>query len=457
MVKILYLILFFSIGLATAGFCFNEAKVSLDSSEIKILEEIETRLSLQIILPDLLNYAYITNPAIKASKQDWKISIENYNLGKSYPDPTLMTTYYPAPIETRLGPQDWNISLSQQIPFPGLLSGRGKVLEAQTRISKLNLDKIVKNTAVSLMTSLHELVYIQKAVQIAESNFNLAKKLLKTSENFYATDKALFYDISKARAQTAQIQYDILLLKELEQAEKAFINSILSRAPGAPLGSAKNLSLRTIAYSVDEIYQSSIDHQEDVLIALETINKSDEQIKLSRLENLPTFKLGLFYASIGDPDVPTPPPDAGDDAVGIQFGFNIPLWYQKNKSRTLKALAVKEKARANKIDITNKTKAMISRLWFKLQNSKRLITLYKDELIPQSLKSVQTAETWFRNGEGSFSDFLEVQATAYNFQLSLARATADYSKTLVKLEQLAGVSLDKKSISPKESKEEVAP
>ena len=57
-------------------------------------------------------------------------------------------------------------------------------------------------------------------------------------------------------------------------------------------------------------------------------------------------------------------------------------------------------------------------------------------MIPQSLKSVQTAETWYREGEGSFSDFLELQATAYNFQLSLERAKADYGKTLVKLELL---------------------
>jgi outer membrane protein TolC len=72
------------------------------------------------------------------------------------------------------------------------------------------------------------------------------------------------------------------------------------------------------------------------------------------------------------------------------------------------------------------------------------MTLYEKELIPQSMLSVQTAETWYRQGDGSFSDFLELQATAYNFQLSLARATADYGKTLVLLEQLAGVALDKK-------------
>jgi len=259
----------------------------------------------------------------------------------------------------------------------------------------------------------------------------------------------LFYDVSKAQAQTAQIQYDILVLEELEQTEKTRINTLVNRAPDAELGTAQNLAFRQIVYELEDIYKLSQNNQEDILIADENIQKADEVIKLSEFENLPSFKLGLFYAAIGEPDVPNPPPDAGDDAVGIQFGLSLPLWFGKNKSRTSKAMAGKQKARAQKKTITNRTNAQISRLWFKLQNSKRLITLYKDNLIPQSLRSVKTAETWYRQGEGSFSDFLEIQATAYNFQLSLARAKVDYGKTLIKLEQLAGVILDRKAVEAK--------
>lgn len=414
------------------------------ADDVKRLEDIEKNFSKELFLSDLLRYAYLSNPSITASRESWKMFIENYRIGKSYPDPQLMTTYFPSPIETRLGPQDWNLALSQAIPFPGKLTQKGKVLEADAKISKLKLDKTIKNVVTLISTSFYELNYIQQAVEIARTNFNLNQELTKISENAYAQDKALFYDVSKAQAQTAQIQYDILLLEELEQAEKARINTILNRIPDASIGKAIEPVFRAMAYSRDEIYDLSMANQEDILIAHEKVQKSEEIIKLSRYENLPTFKLGLFYAGIGEPDVAKPPTNAGDDALGIQFGLTLPLWPAKNKSRTLKALASGQKARADKLSIENRTKEKISRLWFKLQNSKRLITLYKKNLIPQSLKSVQTAETWYRQGQGSFSDFLEIQATVYNFQLSLARAKADYGKTLVKLEQLTGIVLDRK-------------
>lgn len=419
------------------------------AGEVKGMEDIENRLSKKLFLSDLLNYALLTNPSITSSKESWKVAIENFRLGTSYPDPQLMTTYFPAPIETRLGPQDWSLTISQAIPFPGRLTQQGKILEKDAKISKLTLDKTIKNIVKSISDSFYELIYIQNAIRIAKINFNLNQKLLKISETSYADDKALFYDVAKAQAQTAQIQYDILLLEELEQTEKTRINTLVNRTPDAALGMAQNLAFREIVYELEEIYKLSQDNQEDILIADEKIRKAEEVIKLSKFENLPSFKLGMFYAAIGDPDVPNPPPDAGDDAVGIQFGLSLPLWFSKNKSKISKAIAGKQKARAQKMAITNKTNAQISRLWFKLQNSKRLITLYKDNLIPQSLRSIKTAETWYREGEGSFSDFLEIQATAYNFQLSLARAKADYGKSLIKLEQLAGVILDRKRVEAK--------
>lgn len=428
-------------------FCFGVQAAGPAPAET--LDQAESRLLSGPALSDLLNYAYLSNPDIRASRASWQEFIENYRIGKSYPDPQLMTTFFPAPIETRLGPQDWNLTLSQVIPFPGTLPQKGRVLAADARISRLKVDKTVKKIVTDVSISFFELGYVRQAVKVAEANLSLLEKLTAVSDTAYAGDRALFYDISKARAQTAQVQYDILLLRELEQTETVKLNTLLNRDPGAALGVMARVPLREPAYTLDEIYELAMEHQEDILIADETVTKYQEALKLSRFENLPSFKLGLFYAGIGDPDVAAPPADAGDDAMGVQFGLNLPLWFGKNKSRTAKALSAREKARAAKISTANTVKAGISRLWFKLQNAQRLVVLYEKELLPQALSSVNTAETWFREGRGSFSDFLEVQATAYNFRLSLERAKADYGITLSRLEQRAGVILDRKKTHAK--------
>jgi hypothetical protein len=57
---------------------------------------------------------------------------------------------------------------------------------------------------------------------------------------------------------------------------------------------------------------------------------------------------------------------------------------------------------------------------------------------------MEIAEMWFREKQGSFSDFIETESVFYNFQLSLARAKADYGRNLTQLESLSGVSLTQK-------------
>jgi hypothetical protein len=81
--------------------------------------EIELKLTQEITIPELVFYAYETNPEILAAKQALKAVSEKYHVVTGYPDPEISVTYFPKPIETRVGPQDWNATISQVVPFPG--------------------------------------------------------------------------------------------------------------------------------------------------------------------------------------------------------------------------------------------------------------------------------------------------------------------------------------------------
>jgi outer membrane protein TolC len=93
----------------------------------------------------------------------------------------------------------------------------------------------------------------------------------------------------------------------------------------------------------------------------------------------------------------------------------------------------------------NDTRTNIRNLFFRLENARRLMTLYGEELLPQAARSMEIAETWFREGESTFSDFIETQAVWYNFQLARARARADYGKFLARLERFVGQRLSQRT------------
>ena len=402
------------------------------------LEKLESKIETRPSIPELVVYAYEHNPSIQAARDGWRATVEQYRVTTGYPDPQLIATYYPDPIETRFGPQDWNIILSQMIPFPGKLSKAGAVVETEAEIARLNLDKTIRDIMVGLIETYYELYYINKAMEIAETNQRILNELTKIGETAYGQDRTAFLDVVKAQSQTAQLQYDILLLRDLAETEKTRMNGFLNRPPQAPLGAVQAVPFDTLVYSLDELFRLAEMYREEIQMAELQIEKAENQVDLAQFENLPQFRVGLFYGVIGDPDVPNPPPDAGDDAIGVQFGFNIPLWLGKNRGRVRKARAVADQNRAAKTATVNDAYTRIRNLYFRLENARRLITLYRDELLPQAMTSFETAETWFREGQGSFSDFLEIQSVVYNFQLALARARADHGKLLAGLERLVG-------------------
>lgn len=405
------------------------------------LSEIEARIERQAAVGDLTIYAFKNNPEIRSAREKWRAAVETYRIETAYPDPQLMATYFPDPIETRLGPQDWNVTLSQTIPFPGKLSKVGDVVEADAEIARLNLDKTVREVVVSVRESFYELLYIQKARDVAEQQIKLLDHLRKIAETAYAADRASFVDVVKAQSQTGQLRYDVLLLKDLEETEVAKLNSLLSRPPGASIGALETPQIQPVSVHIEEIYRLAEKNQEEIRMMETRVQKADAGLELARYQRLPDFKVGLFYAGIGEPDVMTPPRDAGDDALGIQFGVTIPLWIGKNKGRVEKARAELAASRSAKSARINDTFANIRAIYFRLENASRIMTLYEQDLLPQAAKSMSLAETWFQQGESSYSDFIETQSVWYNFQLALVRAQADYGKYLARLEGLAGQAL----------------
>ena len=162
--------------------------------------------------------------------------MENYRITTSYPDPQLMVTWFPEPIETRLGPQDWNAQLSQMIPFPGKLSKAGELVAADARIARLKLDMAVKETILAVRESYYELWYLRQAKTVTEHNVRLLDHLRKISETAHADNRATLTDVVKAQSQSGQLQYDALLLEELEQTEITRLNGLLNRSPESAVG-----------------------------------------------------------------------------------------------------------------------------------------------------------------------------------------------------------------------------
>jgi outer membrane protein TolC len=372
---------------------------------------------------------------VGAARAQWRAAVEKYRVDTAWANPEVMVEgmYMTDGLGDRVRPDDWLVRFTQDIPLPGKLGAAGRISEADARIGRLRVDGAARDLVVALRESFHELLYIREARRIASLNRELLDRVRTVGEGAYAANRAALVDVMKAQAQSGQLLYDTILLDELERTEKTRLNGLLNRPADAPLGPLVESPLLPVAYDLPEIRAFAEGSLEEIRIAGEGVAKAESMVSLARYENLPELNVGVSGGK-----------QNGADQVGAQVGIMLPIWYGKNAGRTEGAKADLEAMRAMRESRVNDTRAMVSDTFFRLRNSERLVGLYRDDLLPQAARAVESAEELYRQGQGSFSDYVETQSAWYSFQLSLARAKADHGKFLGRLEGLAGRELTRR-------------
>ena len=387
-------------------------------------------------LATLIQEAFETSPRIKSARSRWQAVVERYPQVVALPDPMVAYGYFAQSVETRVGAQRHRIGLKQKIPYPGKRRLKGEVVRKDVEIARLGYETAVRDVIVEIKTSYHELHYLNAAIELTRQNQELLKHVLRIATTQYAEDKATLNDVLRAQTQLGQLEYDLITLKELALTETTRINSLLSRSPEMPLRLAAPLPYRELDTPLASLYKQALEQRQEIQIARKRVERGDKAVELAHRLNRPDFTVDLLYIETGGALNPTP--DDGKDPLVIGVGVNVPIWGAKNRARVAEARYAREAASMGVRDLENRTQAQVKTLYFKLENSRRLVELYRDQLIPQAKKSMELSETLYRDGKGSFTDFLETQSVWLNFNLAQQRAIADYQKSVVKLEQVTG-------------------
>ena len=391
-------------------------------------------------LNQLIKEGIANNAGLKSKQLAWQSLIQQYPQATALNDPRLTYTEALRPIETRLGPQQRVLALSQNVPYPGKLALKGEVVKQSIDIAKVRYEQASRDLVVDLKQSFHELVYIENAIKLSLRNKAALEKITHIATVDFAADVSTLNDVAKAQSQYAQVAYDVQLLEELRSTEKTRINTLLNRDPEQAF--EINASVRPptkFAQPLARLYQWA-DNTEELKIAELAIQKSSVEKQLARYASLPDFDVGVSYSQIGKSGI-SGLADNGRDGVAVSVGLNLPLNFEKNRAITAQANLARLQKIEDKKAVANNQRNLVKGVYFKLTNAQRIITLYGNNLIPQANRAMQIAEVQYRDNKGSVAQYLETQSTWLNFQLAYQRAIADYAKNLADMEKLTGRTL----------------
>ena len=391
-------------------------------------------------LPELSRALLESSPTIAAARERYRAAIEAVPQATRLPDLSLEFTWLPLPVETRVGANTHRLGLKQVIPFPSKLMARDDGARAGARRAAIAYDRVVRDELIELAQAYAELVYAEEALIVIGENKAIAELISQLGATRYGADRGLLSDIAKAESQRAQLDFDQLNLTEKRDLALTKVNSLLSR-PSAAAVSVQVLPFEPLEVETEALYALALAHQQELAILDEGIAQAEAQEALARSNWLPDISLGAQIMFQDEAAMTPAPADSGALAVGLSFGLKIPLSFHANWAASAAADAQLNAAILDKQSHLDELEYQVQAALINERNAARRYILYSEELLPQALAALETAEAQAHEDAAAYADLLEARAAYYAFQLASARARADHFIAVAQVEKLVGAAL----------------
>jgi len=387
-------------------------------------------------LQELIEQALENNPEIKSMQRRFDSARARIAQAKALDEPMLSIGYMGniVPFQVQEGDPSSGrtISISQDLPFPGKRSLKGKVASSDADAEWWAFEQTRRNVVAEVKDSYFDLYYLTKALGVVTKTKTLLEQFIKIAEARYSVGKGIQQDVLKAQVEFSKLIEQQTMLDQRKQIAEARLNSLLYREPESPVRTPEELRPRDFSYSLGQLNETAIANYPDLRAQRRKIEGAQYAIQLAKKEFSPDFSVGFTY--VNRPAMP--------EMYGVTVGIKLPVYYAQKQRPALTEVTASFEAEKRSFENTTTV------LMFKIRDkylaettARRLLSLYSTTIVPQSSLSLESAIAGYQVGRVDFLTLLDNLVTLLNYELSYYEQLSNEEKAVAALEPLVGVAL----------------
>lgn len=379
------------------------------------------------------------NPDLARARHAASAAAAEARAAGALPDPTAGISWFALTPETRVGPQEWGVNLSQALPWAGKLATRERMALWRAAAEEARLEALRLDLVTEARSRFYELAYLDAEQETLERERRTLIRLEEAARARYAAGMGLQQEILRIQAQITRIDERLLLLRERQIHLQTEVNTLRDRPPETFVGDLELPTPVMPAFLPRRLLDQAVTWRPELIAAEAEIERAEEELELSRLAFKPDFGVSLGYVSVGrredEAGVSNPPEGNGDDILSLSGSVRIPLWRNKldaGREAALERRSAAEQARsALRTEIESEVGDLTTRIpllfehWELLENVLRL----------QAEEALRSAEAAYTTGKLNAVDLLDAEVVLYEVQTSAARTAADLAIGLAELER----------------------
>jgi len=390
----------------------------------------------------LVEAALRENPGLKEAEAAWKAALQRVRVVSGLPDPTLVVVAFVESIETRVGPQEAALMLTQKLPWFGKPPAAGEAALEAALEKAWTWRSLQRETVLEVKEAFYELGYLAEALQVTDEDLATLKRYERIALTRYETGRGIQQNVVKVQTEITRLSQRRIVLGE----QRRIARKRLALLAGRPLQETEAGATRETVQPVDlrqvrlpELVQKAQKNRDELQAGLHAVRARRQEVRLARNQYGPDLTLGLNYVVVGDRRDPAglrdPPPDNGRDAVGVVAGINLPIWFHKVGAGVNEAELEEHRARAACASREDRAIFELQDAYISLESLGEQLALYQDALLPQARQALASSEAAYETGKVSFLELLDSERFLLSVRYGLARVKADYRAAQARMER----------------------
>ena len=365
-----------------------------------------------------LEMAVQNNPGLQAEYKAYQAALERIPQAASLPDPQLSLGYFAVPIETRVGPQQARLSLTQMLPWFGTLvhQKNAAALEAQARFQ--HFLQAQNKLEYDVATAYYRLYELQTYSALETEFIALLETYKALCNTQLAAGKVSLTQCLRVDILLENARTELAILARKRKVHTAAFNSLLNRASDAVVVVPEALAIPNLSGAV---FDKKVSLENPELVRLQLAKQAAEsKEKVAVKKGLPQIGIGLDYVFVGTRPIENLN-DNGKDAWMPKISVSLPVFRKKHKAAQRKAAYEQEGLVFQREALYNALNQSLIEVDFKIRVQQEYLELYVCQ-IQNAEQSLRLLKAGYDTSQTPFEALLEMQQQILRYRKAKAKS-----------------------------------
>ena len=358
------------------------------------------------------------------------------------PDPRLSINLMNLPVDgfsfTQEAMTQFQVGISQALPFPGKLALRAEVAQFEAEAAASQIDETRLSLVRDVKLVWWNLFYLDRALEKLGQNKDLLTQFIRIAETRYEVGQGAQQDVLLAQLALSKLGDTAIRLNQLRENEVIRFNILLARPAESVVEIAAHQDTTLpLLRSRDALKDLALASQPTLRAQQQLTEAAQRRYLLSKKSSNPDFTLGAAYGlRRGD----HPSGGSRADFASLMFSMNLPLYANDKQRRSVdqhNAAWMMEKHRLQDHHLQVIGKVMQVRADY--QYAVQQVNLFKHEVIPQAQQTVEAMMAGYQVAKVDFQSLVTSQTRLYEYETQYWKAWSVAQQALARLEAAVGV------------------